>query len=119
MRICLKKMKSFQVIKDLAEFWCDPTQYFSHNAKKYFDMLNVFQNKLWQMVVTMAFYTHRPQKVDDYGLLSSASQNNIFDEILPQIVAYLGIALIYGKGGNTGIFWGLMKANINIKRQKE
>ncbi len=114
----LKKDESFQVIKDLAEFWCDPTQYFSHNAKKYFDMLNVFQNKLWQMVVTMAFYTHRPQKVDDYGLLSSASQNNIFDEILPQIVAYLGIALIYGKGGNTGIFWGLMKANINIKDKK-
>ena len=110
----LKKDETFQVIKDLAEFWCDPTQYFSANAKKYFDTLNVFQNKLWQMVVTMGFYTHRPTKIDD-GLFA---QKNCFDEILPQIVAYLGVALIYGKGGNSGIFWGLMKANINIKDKK-
>lgn len=110
----LKKDESFEVIKNLAEFWCDPTQYFSHNAKKYFDILNVFQNKLWQMVITMAFYTTKPEKIDD-GLFST---KNCFDDILPQIVAYLGIALIYGKGGNSGIFWGLMKANINIKDKK-
>lgn len=32
----LKKDESFEIIKNLAEFWCDPTQYFSHNAKKIF-----------------------------------------------------------------------------------
>lgn len=114
----LKKDESFEIIKDLAEFWCDPTQYFSHNAKKYFDILNVFQNKLWQMNLSVVFYVYRPEKVADYGLFSSISQENVFDDILPQIVAYLGIALIYGKGGNSGIFWGLMKANINIKDKK-
>lgn len=67
------------------------------------------------MVLSQAFYIHKPQKIED----DLFSQKNIFDEILPQIVAYLGIALLYGKGGNSGIFWGLMKANVNIKDKKK
>lgn len=111
----LSKDETFEIIKALAEFWCEPTQYLSFEAKKYFDILNIYQNKLWQMVLSQAFFIHKPQKIDD----DLFSQKNIFDEILPQIVAYLGIALLYGKGGNSGIFWGLMKANVNIKDKKK
>lgn len=111
----LSKDETFEIVKNLAEFWCEPTLYFSMNAKKYFDILNTYQNKLWQMVLSQAFYIHKPQKIEG----DLFSQKNIFDEILPQIVGYLGIALIYGKGGNSGIFWGLMKANVNIKDKKK
>lgn len=111
----LSKDETFEIVKNLAEFWCEPTLYFSMNAKKYFDILNNYQNKLWQMVLSQAFYIHKPQKIEG----DLFSQKNIFDEILPQIVGYLGIALIYGKGGNSGIFWGLMKANVNIKDKKK
>lgn len=111
----LSKDETFEIVKNLAEFWCEPTLYFSMNAKKHFDILNIYQNKLWQMVLSQAFYIHKPQKIED----DLFSQKNIFDEILPQIVAYLGIALLYGKGGNSGIFWGLMKANVNIKDKKK
>lgn len=110
----LSKDETFEFILNLAEFWCEPTLYFSSNARKYFDILNIYQNKLWQMNLSQVFYIHKPTKIED-----ELSQKNIFDEILPQIVAYLGIALLYGKGGNSGIFWGLMKANINIKDKKK
>lgn len=111
----LSKDETFEIIKNLAEFWCEPTLYLSMNAKKYFDILNIYQNKLWQMVLSQAFYIHKPQKIEG----DLFSQKNIFDEILPQIVGYLGIALIYVKGGNSGVFWGLMKANVNIKDKKK
>ena len=63
------------------------------------------------MVLSMCFYEYKPEK--------NPIDSNIFDEVLPQILSYCTIGLIYGKGGNAGLFWGFMKANINIKNKKD
>ena len=55
------------------------------------------------MAVSVCFYEYKKNKNSD-----------IFDIILPQLVAYNALRLIYGKGGSSGLFWGLMKANVNI-----
>ncbi|RDU60622.1 DUF262 domain-containing protein [Helicobacter sp. MIT 14-3879] len=108
----LAKKETFIIIKDLAEFWCNPKEYFSYSAQKYFDILNIYQNKLWQMVVSMCFYVHKPQKnIND--------ESNIFDRVLPQLVSYCALGLIYGKGGSSGLFWGFMRANILIREKRE
>ncbi|WP_293651400.1 DUF262 domain-containing HNH endonuclease family protein [uncultured Campylobacter sp.] len=75
-------------------------------SQKYFAILNAFQNRLWQMVVSECFYEYKKSKNSD-----------IFDIILPQLVAYNALGLIYGKGGSSRLFWGLMKANVNIIRE--
>lgn len=106
----LSKSETFKDIQNLAEFWCNPKEYMSENAQKYFDILTMYQNKMWQMVVSTAYFLCKPQK--DSG-------ENIFDLILPQIVSYCAIGLIYGKGGSSGLFWGFMKANINILHKKD
>ena len=106
----LIKDETMQDIEELANFWCEPKEYMSSAAQKYFDILSIYQNRLWQMVLSMGFYIYKPKKGDTI---------NIFDSILPQIVGYCAIALIYGKGGNSGVFWGFMKANVNIKDKKE
>lgn len=72
----------------------------------FFAILNTYQNRLWQMVVSVCFYEYKKNKNSD-----------IFDIILPQLVAYNALGFIYGKGGSSGLFWGLMKANINIIRE--
>lgn len=107
----LAKYETFELILDLANFWCNPKDYMSKNAQKYFDILGLYQNKIWQMVLSMCYYTYKDE-------LKNTKVLYIFDEILPQLVSYLSVALIYGKGGSSGIFWGLMKANINIKDKK-
>ena len=106
----LIKDETLDNIKELTQFWCNPKEYLSDEAQKYFDILNTFQNKLWQMVVSMCFYIHKPT--------ANSGNRNIFDDVLPQLVSYCAIGLIYGKGGNSGLFWGFMKANINIKDKK-
>lgn len=99
----LYKDETFNFIKKLAEFWCNPYEYLSPYAQKYFALLNMYQNKLWQMVVSVCFYKFDKDK-----------NQNIFDEVLPQIVAYNALGLYYGKGVFTGLIWGFMKANVNI-----
>lgn len=106
----LNKKETFELIKKLAEFWCNPKEYMSNEAQKYFDILNIYQNRLWQMVVSTAYFKHEPSK---------QQSENIFDFILPQVVCYCAIGLIYGKGGSSGLFWGFMRANINILEGKE
>ncbi|MDY3112810.1 MAG: DUF262 domain-containing HNH endonuclease family protein [Helicobacter sp.] len=112
----LKEDKTFYFIQELAEFWCEPKEYMSEEAQKWFDILNIYQNKVWQMVLSMCFYVDRPEK---FGDVNKNYVTNIFDRILPQLTCYLAIALIYSKGGSVGIFWGLMKANVNLKDGKE
>ena len=107
----LVKDETLDNIKELANFWSNPKEYMSYEAQKYFDILSIFQNRLWQMVLSMCFYEYKPEK--------NPIDSNIFDEVLPQIVSYCAIGLIYGKGGNAGLFWGFMKANINIKEKKD
>ncbi|MWV62991.1 DUF262 domain-containing protein [Helicobacter saguini] len=106
----LSKAETFKEIQSLAEFWCNPKEYMNENAQKYFDILSIYQNKMWQMVLSVIYFKHKPKK---------DCQENIFDSILPQIVSYCAIGLIYGKGGSSGLFWGFMKANINILNKKE
>ena len=60
------------------------------------------------MVVSECFYEYKKSKNSD-----------IFDIIWPQLVAYNALGLIYGKGGSSGLFWGLMKANVNIIRENK
>lgn len=60
------------------------------------------------MVVSVCFYEYKKNKNSD-----------IFDIILPQLVAYNALGLIYGKGGSSGLFWGLMKANVNIIKENK
>lgn len=106
----LRKNDTFDFIEKLADFWCNPDKYLSEGAKKYFDILNLYQNKLWQMVLSMCFYmeeTHNKQ-----------GKFGIFDDILPQLVSYCALGLIYGKGGTSGLLWGLMNANIRIKNKQ-
>lgn len=91
------------VIPGVLEFWCNTYNYLNPQAQKYFAILNAFQNRLWQMVVSVCFYEYKKNKNSD-----------IFDIILPQLVAYNALGLIYGKGGSSGLFWGIMKANVNI-----
>ncbi|WP_300856721.1 DUF262 domain-containing HNH endonuclease family protein [uncultured Helicobacter sp.] len=107
----LTKDETFTFIQELAEFWCNPKEYFSNEAQKYFDILNIYQNKLWQMVVSMCFYVYKPQR-------NIHNEKNIFDAVLPKLVAYCALGLIYGKGGSSGLFWGFMRANILIKERK-
>lgn len=105
----LTKDEAFEFIKKLGDFWCNPYNHLSINAKKYFDILNIYQNKLWQMIVSMCFYKIEKNETDE----------NIFDRILPQVVSYCALGLIYGKAGNSGLLWGLMRANINIEKYKD
>lgn len=105
----LTKDEAFEFIKKLGDFWCNPYNHLSINAKKYFDILNIYQNKLWQMIVSMCFYKIEKNETD----------KNIFDRILPQVVSYCALGLIYGKAGNSGLLWGLMRANINIEKYKD
>lgn len=104
----LNKEETFEFIKQLGEFWCNPYNYLNPQAQKYFAILNTYQNRLWQMVVSVCFYEYKKNKNSD-----------IFDIILPQLVAYNALGLIYGKGGSSGLFWGLMKANVNIIRENK
>lgn len=104
----LNKEETFEFIKQLGEFWCNPYNYLNPQAQKYFAILNTFQNRLWQMVVSVCFYEYKKNKNSD-----------IFDIILPQLVAYNALGLIYGKGGSSGLFWGLMKANVNIIKENK
>ena len=108
----LSKEETFAFIQELAEFWCNPKEYFSDNAQKFFDILNIYQNKLWQMVLSMCFYVYQPSK-------NINNENSIFDEVLPQLVSYCALGLIYGKGGSSGLFWGFMKANTIILENKK
>ncbi|STQ86844.1 DUF262 domain-containing protein [Helicobacter muridarum] len=107
----LKKNQTFAFIQELAEFWCNPKDYFSLQAQKYFDILNTYQNKLWQMVVSMCFYEYKPKKNNGYEM-------NIFDSVFPQLVSYCALGLIYSKGGTSGLFWGFMNANILIHERQ-
>lgn len=104
----LYKDETFNFIKKLAEFWCNPYEYLSPYAQKYFAVLNMYQSKLWQMVVSVCFYKFDKDK-----------NQNIFDEVLLQIVAYNALGLYYGKGVFTGLIWGFMKANVNIIVKKK
>ena len=106
----LNKKETFEDIKSLADFWCNPKEYMSEKAQKYFEILNIYQNKMWQMALSTAYYKYR---------LDKNQLKNIFDLILPQIVSYCTIGLIYSKATATGLFWGFMKANINILEDKE
>lgn len=101
----LDKNETFEFIKELGEFWCDPYVYLSDEGKKYFMVLNMHQNNLWQMVVSMCFYEYRKDE---------KTLQTMLDRILPQVSAYCALGLMYGKGGNSGLFWGFMKANVNI-----
>ncbi|MBX7489995.1 DUF262 domain-containing protein [Helicobacter turcicus] len=103
----LKQDETFEFIQRLGEFWCNPYDYLSLKAQKYFAVLNIYQNKLWQMVVSVCFYKFDKDK-----------NNDIFDSVLPQVVAYNALGLMYGKGGSSGVFWGFMKANANIIENK-
>lgn len=102
----LNKEETFEFIKQLGEFWCNPYDHLSPEAQKYFIVLNMYQNKLWQMVVSVCFYVYDKDK-----------NSSIFDEILPQLAAYNALGLMYGKGGSSGLFWGFMRANINIIKE--
>ncbi|MCR8678448.1 MULTISPECIES: DUF262 domain-containing protein [Campylobacter] len=104
----LNKEETFEFIKQLGEFWCNPYNYLNPEAKKYFAILNTYQNRLWQMVVSVCFYKDKNDE-----------NKGIFDKILPQLVAYNALGLIYGKGGSSGLFWGLMKANVNIIKENK
>ncbi|MBQ9619824.1 MAG: DUF262 domain-containing protein [Neisseriaceae bacterium] len=110
----LTKNETFEFIKELGEFWCNPKEYLSYEASKYFDILTLYQNRNWQMILSMCYFIERPAKKD-----GTTSVVNIFDKVLPQLVSYLMIALTRGKGSSSGIMWGLMKANVNIKDKKE
>ncbi|MCI7485385.1 MAG: DUF262 domain-containing HNH endonuclease family protein [Helicobacter sp.] len=99
----LDKNETFDFIKRLAEFWCNPYDHLSPEAQKYFAVLNIYQNKLWQMVVSVCFY-----------ICDKDKNSRIFDEILPQLAAYNALGLMYLKGGSSGLFWGFMRANVNI-----
>lgn len=103
----LTQDESFEFILRLGSFWCDPYEFLSSQAQKYFSLLNMYQNKIWQMIVSMCFY-----------LFDKDKDASIFDVILPQLLAYNALGLMYGKGGNSGLFWGYMKANINLKDGK-
>lgn len=106
----LKKDETFYFIQELAEFWCEPKEYMSEEAQKWFDILNTNQNKLWQMVLSMCFYLDRPNK---------GGAAEIFDRILPQTASYLAVAITHKKGGNDGVKWGFMKACVNLKDGKK
>lgn len=41
------------VIPGVLEFWCNTYNYLNPQAQKYFAVLNAFQNRLWQMVVSV------------------------------------------------------------------
>ena len=98
--------QTFQFIIELGKFWCDPYEYLSHEGKKYFMVLNMYQNRLWQMVVSMIFYKYHKD---------TDTLKTVFDGILPQIIAYCALGLMTNKGGSSGLFWGFMKANTNIR----
>ncbi len=98
----LDKEETFEFIQKLGAFWCNPPKFMETIAQKYFFVLNIYQNKLWQMVLSTCFY------MDD------GEDKSIFNAVLPQLAAYCALALMYGKGGNSSLFSGLMKANINI-----
>ena len=101
----LSKESTFIFIQKLGDFWCNPYEYLSQDSKKYFALLGIYQNKLWQMVVSMCFYKHHQNK---------EALQEVLDIILPQVAAYCAIGLLYGKGGASGLLWGFMKANIHI-----
>lgn len=107
----LTKKETFLFIQELGEFWCNPKEYFSPQSQKYFDILNIYQNKIWQMVASVCFYTYKPEKIN-------GNEKNIFDSIFPQLLSYCALGLILGKGGSSGLFWGFMKANTLIKDKK-
>lgn len=102
----LDKNETFDFIKRLAEFWCNPYDHLNPEAQKYFAVLNIYQNKLWQMVVSVCFY-----------ICDKDKNSSIFDEILPQLAAYNALGLMYLKGGSSGLFWGFMRANVNIIKE--
>lgn len=101
----LIKDETFTFIQKLGIFWCDPYVYLTPKARKYFHILTTFQNKLWQMVVSMCFYE----------LEKCKAKEDIFEVILPQVVSYCALGYIYSKGGGGGLFWGFMRANVLIK----
>lgn len=105
----LTQKESFEFIKKLGDFWANPYDFLDEQGKKYFAILNMFPNKLWRMVVSMCFYEAHKNK---------ESLKELLDTILPQIASYCALGLFWGKGGGAGLFWGFMKANINLKNKK-
>lgn len=105
----LTQKESFEFIKKLGDFWANPYNFLDEQGKKYFAILNIFPNKLWRMVVSMCFYEAHKNK---------ESLKELLDTILPQIASYCALGLFWGKGGGSGLFWGFMKANINLKNKK-
>lgn len=103
----LTQNETFEFIIKLGNFWCNPYEILSLQSQKYLSLLTIYQNKLWQMVVSMCFYE-----------FDKSGDESIFDEVLPQLLAYNALGLIYGKSGNSGLFWGYMKANVNLKDGK-
>ncbi len=94
--------ESFEFIQKLGKFWCNPYDYLDAYEQKYFIILNLYQSKLWQMVLSTCFYQWEK------------GEKAIFTQVLPRLAAYNALALFHKKGGNSGIFWGFMKANVNI-----
>ncbi|TNB60508.1 DUF262 domain-containing protein [Campylobacter helveticus] len=105
----LTQKESFEFVKKLGDFWANPYDYLSDKGKKYFAILSIFPNRLWKIVVSMCFYEAHKNK---------ESLKELFDEVLPQISAYCALGLFYGKGGGAGLFWGFMKANVNLRDKK-
>ncbi|MDL0108821.1 DUF262 domain-containing HNH endonuclease family protein [Campylobacter felis] len=105
----ITQKESFEFIKKLGDFWANPYDFLDEQGKKYFAILNMFPNKLWRMVVSMCFYEAHKNK---------ESLKELLDMILPQIASYCALGLFWGKGGGFGLFWGFMKANINLKNKK-
>lgn len=105
----LTQKESFEFIKKLGDFWANPYDFLDEQGKKYFAILSMFPNKLWRMVVSMCFYEAHKNK---------ESLKELLDTILPQIASYCALGLFWGKGGGAGLFWGFMRANINLKNKK-
>ncbi len=107
--------ESFIFIKQLANFWINPYDYFSETSKKYFDILSKYQNEYWKIPVSMCIWEFRNK--DSVNELEI--DEKVFDELFPKLITFITIALINGKGTTSSLKGVLYKANVEIHKNKK
>lgn len=105
--------ETFIFIKQLADFWINPYEYFSESAQKYFDVLSKYQNDYWKISVSMCIWEFRDKNKEELKI-----DEKMFDKLFSKLITFISISLVNGRGTTSSLKTTLFKTNVEIHKDK-
>lgn len=101
--------ESFEFIKQLAQFYCNPYNYLSPKGAKYYDVLDTYQNNYWKIPLSVCIYKFRESHTGELKINEA-----VFEELFPKLITCISLQLFQNKGGTTFLKNIFVKTNITL-----